>query len=138
MKAFETIDISGDVGLRIFGNDLAELFKNAANGLYSLITDTSQVEIKKSISITAHGDNLESLLIAFLNELIFYFDTEGFMGQEIKINSINEQEVEATASGEEFDPDRHEGKLLIKAATYHKVMVEKSEGTWTASVIFDI
>ena len=138
MKDFETIDISGDVGLKIYGETLETLFENAAKGLYSLITDPSKVESDSSISVTAEGDNMESLLIAFLNELIFHFDTNGFMGNDVQINRVTDNSVEATISGEEFDPDRHEGKLLLKAATYHDVSVEKSEGGWTASVIFDI
>jgi SHS2 domain-containing protein len=138
MKDFETIDISGDVGLKIYGESLENLFRNAAVGLYSLITDPSQLEIKKTITVKADGDTREGLLIAFLNELIFHFDTDGFMGKNIKIDKVTDNSVEATISGEEFDPDRHEGKLLLKAATYHDVSVEESEGIWTASVIFDI
>jgi SHS2 domain-containing protein len=41
MKQFETIDISGDAGLRAFGKDLPELFANAGIGMYSLMTDLS-------------------------------------------------------------------------------------------------
>ncbi len=138
MKDFETIDISGDVGLKIYGDSLENLFINAAIGLYSLITETSHLEIKKTITIKTNGDNRESLLIAFLNELIFHFDTSGFMGKEIKIDKVTDNAVEAIISGEDFDPKRHEGKLLLKAATYHDISVKESGGTWTASVIFDI
>lgn len=138
MKAFETIDISGDVGLKIYGTSMEDLFSNAAKGLFSLITDTSGIEPKKTISITAHGENHESLLIAFLNELIFHFDTHGLIGIVIKIDAITNHVVHATVSGEDFDPERHEGKLLLKAATYHDVSIEESGGRWKAFVMFDI
>ncbi len=39
MKRFELIDISGDAGIRVFGESLEDLFLNAAAGMYSLITD---------------------------------------------------------------------------------------------------
>jgi SHS2 domain-containing protein len=138
MKAFEAIDISGDVGLKIYGNSLDDLFINAVKGLFSLITDTSGIETRKMITITAHGDNRESLLIAYLNELIFHFDTHNFIGKEIKIDSLTDNSVNATITGEDFDPDRHEGKLLLKAATYHDVSIEESGGIWKAFVMFDI
>ncbi|HDO22232.1 MAG TPA: archease [Nitrospirae bacterium] len=138
MKKFEIIDISGDAGLRAFGNSVPELFKNAAKGMYSLITSLKSIEIKESRGVKASGESLEGLLIAFLNELIFYFDTDGFIGREITIERLSENHVEATVSGEAFDTDRHEPGLLIKAATYHNVNVRKTNGSWEASVIFDI
>ena len=138
MKKYEIIDISGDVGLKIFGETISDLFSNAAEGFYSLITDVSAVEIKKNILVAANGDTQESLLIAFLNELIFFFDTDGFVGKEIAINKISERSVEAEVSGEAFEIGRHESGLLVKAATYHNISITKSGDMWTASVIFDI
>jgi len=46
--------------------------------------------------------------------------------------------LKASISGEDFDPKRHENKLLIKAATYHKLRIEKIDDTWEIDVIFDI
>ena len=46
--------------------------------------------------------------------------------------------MNAVLSGEEFDPERHESRLLIKAATYHRLKVEKSNDTWQIDVVFDI
>ncbi|MCX5719343.1 MAG: archease, partial [Nitrospirae bacterium] len=40
--------------------------------------------------------------------------------------------------GEDFDPERHESKLLIKAATYHKLRIENVGNMWEVDVIFDI
>lgn len=138
MEDFEYLDISGDAGLRIYGKGLPDLFVNAARGLYSLITDTGSIRVDKTIQVIAAGETTESLLIAFLNELVFYLDAEGFIGRDIEIKSLKAESVEATVSGEEFDPDRHERRLLIKAATYHNITVEKMDGVWAASVIFDI
>jgi SHS2 domain-containing protein len=138
MKQFETIDISGDAGLRAFGKDLPELFANAGIGMYSLMTDLSGFSEEKSIEVIAESETLDGLFIAWLNELIFRFDTYGFVGRRIDIKTIQENRIEATISGEEFDPGRHEGKLLIKAATYHRLKVEKKDDHWEAEVIFDI
>ncbi len=137
MKAYEPVDISGDVGLNIYGRDMEELFTNAGLGLYSLITP-SGIEKKETLSITAEGDSPEGLLVAFLNELIFHFDTDGFLGGAIIIDTIRATSVAATVRGEEFDPERHEGSLLLKAATYHRVSVERRDGGWKAFVMFDI
>ncbi len=136
--SYEVLDISGDVGLKVHGETLEELFINGAVGLYSLITDLSRVKPEKSININVYSESLDGLFVSWLNEIIFQFDTYGFIGREIEIESLNENRIEAKLKGEDFDPDRHEKGLLLKAATYHNLKIEKRNGVWTAEVIFDI
>lgn len=142
MKQFETIDMSGDVGIRAFGKSVEEVFKNSAIGMYSLITDLEGVKAEKDISISVESNSLEGLLVSWLNELIFQFDAYNFIGKGIDIQSLtpNPQSpsLKAIISGEEFAPERHERKLLIKAATYHRLKVEKVRDLWEADIIFDI
>jgi SHS2 domain-containing protein len=138
MKQFELLDISGDAGIRAFGKDLPELFVNAGIGMYSLITDLKDIQEKRTIDISAQGSSGEGLLVAFLNELVFHFDTYGFIGKSIAVTALDMNNVTATLSGEEFSLKRHKGNLLIKAATYHKLKIEKKDNRWEAEVIFDI
>ncbi|MDP3261319.1 MAG: archease [Thermodesulfovibrionales bacterium] len=142
MKQFEIIDISGDVGIRAFGKSIEEVFKNSAIGMYSLITDLEGVKADKNISISVESNSLEGLLVSWLNELIFHFDAYNFIGKGIDIQSLtpNTQSpsLKAIISGEGFDTERHERKLLIKAATYHRLKVEKTRDIWEADIIFDI
>jgi SHS2 domain-containing protein len=138
MKRFELIDISGDAGIRAFGHSLEDLFLNAAAGMYSLITDPGNVVPRKSIEVRAEGASLEGLLVSWLNELIFHFDTYGFIGRDIHIHQLNNTLIMSTIDGEDFIPKRHGRGLLIKAATYHKLKIERKEDHWEADVIFDI
>ncbi len=137
-RGFEILDISGDVGLRVQGRSLEELFSNSALGLYSLVTDLSGVKPTESVDIKVNRESLDGLLVGWLNELIFRVDTYGFIGKEVGIKNINENRVEAGVKGEEFDPKRHERGLLVKAATYHNLRIEKKNGVWTAEVVLDI
>jgi len=148
MKDFEILDISGDVGIRAFGKDKEDAFVHAALGMFSLITSLKTIAEEKTIDVTVESDSLDGLLVSWLNELIFHFDTYGFIGRKITIHefihrdaqpgSLQACKLKATISGEAFDPQRHEGKLLIKAATYHQLSVEKAHGIWEIHVIFDI
>jgi SHS2 domain-containing protein len=148
MKDFEILDISGDVGIRAFGKDIEGAFVHAALGMFSLITSLKTIAEEKTMDITVESDSLDGLLVSWLNELIFHFDTYGFIGRKIIIHelihrasqtgSLQLRKLKATISGEEFDPQRHDRKLLIKAATYHKLSVEKAHGIWEIHVIFDI
>ncbi len=121
MKPYEPIDISGDVGLKVFGKTLEEVFINSAAGMFSLITELNLIEEKKSLDITVESHSLEGLLVSWLNELIFQFDTYGFVCKTITISELitSQYKLRASVSGEDFIPEKHESKLLIKAATYH-------------------
>jgi SHS2 domain-containing protein len=148
MKQYEAIDISGDAGIRAYGGSPAELFVNAALGMYGLIVDPETVRAMEHIEVSVRHRSLDGLLVAWLNELIYRFDVQGFLAREIVVTTFpSTKEVDAqdreyflgaSLSGENFDPERHQGKLLIKAATYHNLKVEQNEDSWIAEVIFDI
>lgn len=141
MKTFEILDISGDVGIRAYGKTIEEVFVDAAIGMYSLITGIEDIKEEKTISVSIESHSLEGLLVSWLNELVFQFDAYGFVGKAISIEVLGYQPsalLKAAVSGEEFDIERHERKLLIKAATYHKLRIEKKESGWEIDVIFDI
>ncbi len=145
---YETLDIPGDAGIRAFGSTLKELFVNAATGTYSLMTDVRPMAERETALVSVEGHSIEGLLVAWLNELVFRFDAYGFAGKSISIVSLSPGDrdaaeaeafsLSATVAGETFDPRRHEGRLLIKAATYHNLKVENRDGVWTAEIIFDI
>ncbi|MDP3296254.1 MAG: archease [Thermodesulfovibrionia bacterium] len=149
-KKYEPLDITGDVGLKAYGKTVDEVFINAAVGMYSLITNINLIKEKKSINISVESSLIENLFVSWLNELIFHFDTYGFIGRRIEIESsefgVQSLEKHSTLTyklsakiyGEDFDSTRHESKLLIKAATYHKLSVEKINDIYEAEIIFDI
>jgi len=138
MEKFKVLDISGDVGLRACGKNIEEVFINASIGMYSLITNLDAINEKKTIDISVESYSLDGLLVSWLNELIFHFDAYGFIGKKIEVKKFSDNNIKATISGEDFDPERHEGRLLIKAATYHKLRIEKIDDLWEIDVIFDI
>lgn len=138
MQRFKVLDISGDIGLKAYGKSKIEVFINAATGMYSLITNLDLINEKKIINVSVESHSIDGLLVSWLNELIFHFDTYGFIGKKIEIGQFSDNKITASVAGEEFDPDRHEGKLLIKAATYHKLRIENINDTWEIDVIFDI
>lgn len=135
---YETIDISGDVGIRARGKDYAEALMNAGMGLYSLVTDIEKLGDEKTIDIDIKSDSAERLLVNYLNDLIFHLDTYGFVGKRIEIKDHAADKIRAVVYGEYFDPLLHESRLLLKAATYHNIKIEQNSNGWLIEVIFDI
>jgi len=135
--SYRVIDVAGDIGLRAEGKTIEECFVNAGLGLYSLITDISLIELEEKKEISLSEETLEELLVSFLNELIFHFDAYGFIGKSIKVK-IKENSLKAEVYGEFFNPEKHERRLLVKAATYHNIVLKKDNNLWIAEIIFDI
>ncbi len=135
---YEYLDIFGEAGVRATGESVEEVFENAALGMYSMVTDAESVREKKKITVEVKGESPEGLLVGFLNELIFHLDANGFVGRRVKVLKLGGDSVRAEVSGEEFDLERHEPRLLLKAATYHDLKLENRGGKWTVEVIFDI
>jgi len=138
MKPFDIIDISGDAGIRAYGKSLEDAFRNAAIGMYSLITDLDGLKEERDISVEVESHSIDGLLVSWLNELIFRFDTYGFIGKNVRALSLHDNKLTAIVAGEDFDAERHQRRLLVKAATYHKLRIEKTDDTWQMDIIFDI
>ena len=137
MKKYETFEHTADVGLKIYGKDLKELFINAALGLFSFITDLKKAESKTEINIILKAENQEELLVSWLNELIFQFSARNFIPKEFKILKIIDKEIKAKISGQKLDLSKHKILSEIKAATYHELEIKKTKNGLEAKVIFD-
>jgi SHS2 domain-containing protein len=110
--------------------------------MYSLITDIEKIDEKQHVEVAVESDSLEGALVRYLNELIFQFDTYGFIGRRIEIVASElitpNPQLKIIVYGEEFDAEKHDRKLLVKAATYHNIKAQKTDDTWEIEVIFDI
>ena len=137
-RPYEAFDHTADIGLHAFGDTLAELFIHAAQGMESLMVAPERVRVVTSREIAVEGHDAVSLLIAWLNELIFLFDTEYLLFRDFEIDTITETHLVARASGEPYNAQRHELSSAIKAVTWHEASVERADGGYKARIIFDI
>jgi len=136
-KDFEILNHTADVGIIAYGGDMSQAFANAARALFSLITELDDVEevVHRDIELTSTDE--ESLLVEWLNELIYQFDTEGMIFKRFDIIKLNNTRLKARGYGEKVDKSKHKIKIGVKAATYHMLKVDKSDGC-KVQVIFDI
>jgi SHS2 domain-containing protein len=137
VKDFELIEHTADVGIVAYGADVKEAFANAARGMFSLIVEAGSVRetAHRDIEVTAPDE--ESLLVTWLNELIYLFDVENVLFSRFEIIELDATRLKARAYGEPVDDTRHMLKTGIKAATYHMVEVDRSKGG-RVQVLFDI
>jgi len=136
-RDFEIIDHTADVGIIAYGDNISQAFSNAARALFSLITELDSIrEVLYRDAELAASDE-ESLLVEWLNELIYLFDTENIIFKRFDVTVLPKARLEARSYGEKIDSSRHRLKTGVKAATYHMVKVDRGNGC-QVRVIFDI
>lgn len=138
-KDFELISYTADIGIQARGMDFAQAFENAARGMFSLVTGPEKINETVYRDIAVNAPDREALLVEWLNELIYLFDTEMLLFKRFHIANWQEDSLRARCYGEKIDKSRHEIKRGIKAATYHKLKVEKlADGVCQVEVLLDI
>ena len=127
---FEILEHPADVGFRARGNSLEELFGNCGLALMSIILDSSRADSGGSWQLTAEGHDLDSLLVNWLNEVLFYVDTRRLV--------FNPFQLSCQAIGEERTPAKHPVRVSVKAVTYHQLRIARSGEQWIAEVFVDV
>ena len=138
MKRYKLIDHTADLGIEVYGKDLRDLFQNAGHALFEIICDLSEVTefIEKRVAVD--GEDLDQLMVVWLGELLYLYDTERLLFKRFEVEEIGERRLIATVYGEELNEGHHTIKTEIKAVTYHQIQVRQEEGRWIARVIFDL
>ena len=141
MKEFEILEHTADIGIAAYGKTKREVFINAARGMFEIIAGESK-NLKENFydKIKLEADNLEGLLFAWLNELLYISETKLVILSKLKIKELSDFQVKAEVRGMKINPPSVKIEKEIKAVTYHRLEIKKDEksGLWRAQVIFDI
>jgi len=139
---YEFLEHTADVYIAAYGSSLEEAFENAALAFLEVMTDPKSVEPKVKRRIKVEGIDLYQLLYNWLEELLTYFDAEGLLFSKVKVERIEKADdhyvLEAEVAGEPFDPERHESRTLVKAATYHMMEIIEGDKGYTLKFVLDI
>jgi SHS2 domain-containing protein len=137
MGRYRILEHTADMGIEAAGETLDELLVQAARGMMEIISGAEALpKEERTVEITA-GESGE-LLVNWLNEILFLFDSRGFLPAEFIIEQATENRIRARIIGEPFDPERHPVDREIKAATYHQLKLEHREEGWLAQVYLDL
>jgi SHS2 domain-containing protein len=137
-KRYKTFDHTADLGIEVYGKNKRQLFTNAGVSLFELITDSGKIEVTTSLTVSVEAINTGDLLVSWLGELLYLHQVKGYLLREFVIHDLKEKRLEATVSGELYDPKRHALLREIKAVTYHQIKVAYEKGRWIARVVLDI
>ncbi len=144
MRKFEISDrfTTADIGLDLEADSLEGLFVAGAEGMFAIIfsrkpatrsTDRRNIHLKST--------TVEQLLIDWLSDLLYLFDTDGLIACNYQL-SIKESspgyELNGMVDFQQFAPMTDVAEHEIKAVTYYKLEIRNIGGVFRCHVVFDI
>jgi len=119
--------------MRVWAPDLPSLLAEAAKGMNTLAGAAQAQDPRLKRMFEAEGLDPESLLVAFLSELIYYQEQENLAFDTFDIQLLDRR-ISANMEGA---PLASLSKA-IKAVTYHNLKIEKTGRGLEATVVFDV
>ncbi len=138
MLPFRVLEHTADIGFEAFGASRQEVFRNAGRALMDIMVDLASIAPRQALAIEVEGADPRSLLVDWLSEILYLYDTEGWLFADFEVRRLGDRSLAALARAEKFDPQRHQVKLLVKAITYHQLALEPTPEGWRAQVYVDI
>jgi SHS2 domain-containing protein len=138
MKKFEYFDVTADIGFYAFGKSLDEAFENSGLAMFNIISNTDDISAVKSIEFEITSEDKVSLLYDYLEELLFFHETEFMLFSEfdVQIQSNDDgYQLKAIVKGENINWDKHERSCEIKAITYHQMEVIEDEDVMLKAIV---
>lgn len=129
--AYEELSHTADVALRCSGPTLSDLFGAAAKGLAALIGTAGAEGPWFAVALSA--PDAETLLVDWLTELIFHAEQTGGTFSRFEVRVEDRLRLEARV----WPAELRERRGVVKAATYHGLVIQPSAEGFSATIVFD-
>jgi SHS2 domain-containing protein len=131
-----------DAYIEAVGATLEEAMQFAGMALIDTICNVNSVSPVRTEHIEASGDDEVALLYDWLESILLKFELEGWVFSEFEVAPIVKSgtvfRTVAQAFGEKYDKKKHGMKVEVKAATYHRMVVLREEGSTIVQFILDL
>lgn len=135
MAGFEIVDHTADWSIRVWGDDLAELLRQAALGMnFLMIGQDTAVSLTLTRHLTLDAYDAETLLVDWLSELVYWAEMEQVVFPEFALTAVSPTHLQATLRGGPVtELIKH-----IKAVTYHQLAITPTERGLETTIVFDV
>lgn len=130
---FKEIPHTADWSVRVWAEDLPSLFAESARAMNTLAGIVIGKGQRVRRTFASEGPDAESLLVAFLSELIFYQEQENLVFDIFDLE-VDSQKIKVEMVGAEIAS----ADKAIKAVTYHNLKIEKTNRGFETTIVFDV
>ena len=120
-KQFEYFPHTADAKFRAYGKNLEEKFCNAAYATFNIMLDPKKVKANEKKEITITFKKTESLLYDWIDELLFYLDSEGWFLSKIEKIEIKDNTLNSVVYGDNYKNYQTAGH--VKGVTYSEMEI---------------
>ena len=129
-----------DIAYEAYGENLNELFENAAFAIFEISANLKTIDAKEKIEFELENEKIDNLLYDFLSEILFLKDSKYMVFKKVNV-SIEEgktYKLKALLEGDTINPQKQQLENDIKAVTMHMFEVKKEKDGYKATVVVDI
>jgi SHS2 domain-containing protein len=132
------MDHTADLGIRVLGRTVKELFANSGYALFDLLVSRGFHGALKTKEINVTGMDWPDLMVNWLRELLYLWSDQKSVVHTITILSISPYTISASLGTYLCNDIHHVVNHDIKAVTYHSIAAQPVSGGWEATIIFDV
>ncbi len=133
IQGFREVEHTSDIALEVWAASMESLFLEGAIGLYTLMGMKTR---RGSIAIhhkEIHGMDKESLLVSFLEDLLFLVEHENYW---CDVKQLSVSNLSIFYSGNILQIQSL--KKPIKAVTFHDLKIMFIKNCWKTCIVFDV
>lgn len=130
----EELAHTADVGMRVGAPTPAALFACAARSLFVLAGAAPGAPASWR-RVTVEAIDAESLLVEWLNELLYLHETTGEVVAEVQVVEWSPTLIVADVASA---PPAEAPRCTIKAVTYHRLRLSETPEGWLAEYYVDV
>jgi SHS2 domain-containing protein len=127
---YRFVDHTAELEVELEAESAEAVLEDALRALAEIVGPGGGPALEKTLVVEAA--DLPALLAAWLEELVFLAETEGFVAHEADV-SLSGLAVHALLRGRRGAP-----RPLVKAVTMHRLSFGPSNGVWRARVVLDV
>jgi SHS2 domain-containing protein len=135
---FTLLDHTADLGIKVYGTGLKNLFEAAAKSMMQIMVRIKGLQKTRRINLSVDAEDLSDLMVRWLGEILYLFEGEKEVVIDLGIDAISQSHLDATLETVPLNQDLHDILCEIKAVTYHQIEVTRKNKHWEARVIFDL
>ena len=134
MMSFEEIEHTADRAFRVTGSDMAGLLQNAAYAMQALDGPRAAGEPSATQQIEVEGVDRESLLVNWLNEILYLEQAYQVVCEQFHIDELKDHRLRARVETRECAGSY----MHIKAVTFHNLKIRETSEGLGAEVVLDV
>jgi SHS2 domain-containing protein len=131
---YHWVEHTAEIELQIDASTLSQVFTDAFDAFAELIGgDAAGEPARHEIVLSTEGHDLASVLVEWLEELIFLAETQDFVPERLLDLEATDEQLRAHVEGRRGLPSH-----LVKAVTYHGLVFDERPSGWHARVVLDV